>query len=92
MPIYEYACSKCGHHLEVNQRIADDPLVTCPACNEDGLERLVSQSSFSLKGSGWYADGYGGKSAGKSKPDKSPESKPEKKAEPKPEKKPATSD
>lgn len=88
MPIYEYACAECGHHLEVSQRIADDPLVTCPACGKDQLERLVSQSSFALKGSGWYADGYGGKkkdTPAASKPDKAAESKPEKKPDKKPE-------
>ncbi len=61
MPLYEYACGECGGHLEVRQRIADDPLTTCPRCEKNGLQRLVSQSSFALKGGGWYADGYGSK-------------------------------
>jgi len=59
MPIYEYACKNCGHSLEARQKIADDPLTDCPACGSATLERLVSASSFSLKGGGWYADGYG---------------------------------
>lgn len=61
MPLYEYRCQKCGHPLEARQKISDAPLLTCPNCGADALERLVSQSSFALKGSGWYADGYGAK-------------------------------
>lgn len=59
MPIYEYACTRCGHALEANQKFSDPPLTTCSSCGEEGLERLVSRSSFALKGAGWYADGYG---------------------------------
>ncbi|MBI2378502.1 MAG: zinc ribbon domain-containing protein [Deltaproteobacteria bacterium] len=61
MPTYEYACSSCGKELELSQRIDEDPLTTCPECGLSTLERLVSRSSFALKGSGWYSDGYGGK-------------------------------
>ena len=60
MPIYEYACKACGKAMEIRQKIADDPLQDCPECGQPALERLVSASSFALKGSGWYADGYGG--------------------------------
>lgn len=66
MPLYEYACEKCGHQLEAQQKMSDDPLKTCPSCGADALQRLVSRSSFALKGSGWYADGYGAKSGGDS--------------------------
>jgi putative FmdB family regulatory protein len=59
MPMYEYACGECGTHMEVRQRISEDPLTTCPRCETDTLQRLVSMSSFALKGGGWYADGYG---------------------------------
>ena len=59
MPLYEYACGECGTHMEVRQRISEDPLTTCPRCETDALERLVSMTSFALKGGGWYADGYG---------------------------------
>ena len=41
--------------------MTDAPLTTCPSCGQEQLERLVSRSSFALKGSGWYADGYGDK-------------------------------
>lgn len=59
MPLYEYACSHCGAELEIRQRISEDPVRQCPECGTEALERLVSQSSFALKGGGWYADGYG---------------------------------
>ena len=54
MPIYEYQCTNCGHALESIQKISDQPLKECPACNKDDLKKLVSASSFRLKGGGWY--------------------------------------
>ena len=79
MPIYEYECGKCGV-IEVMQKIKDTPLKKCPDCGCK-VKKLVSQSSFHLKGSGWYATDYGSKSrpsAKKSEPaeTKSTESKP----------------
>jgi putative FmdB family regulatory protein len=61
MPVYEYACSKCGHEFEAEQRITEPPLKTCPRCRARKLKRLISQTSFVLKGSGWYADLYSSK-------------------------------
>jgi putative FmdB family regulatory protein len=54
MPIYEYECNACGHRMEAMQKIADAPLVDCPACNTPQLRKLVSASAFRLGGSGWY--------------------------------------
>lgn len=54
MPIYEYQCEACDHKLEKLQKISDDPLKDCPACNESKLNKLVSAAAFRLKGSGWY--------------------------------------
>jgi putative FmdB family regulatory protein len=54
MPIYEYQCDACGHQLEVMQKITEDPLKTCPDCNVDSLQKLVSKVGFRLKGTGWY--------------------------------------
>lgn len=95
MPIYEYGCQNCGHTLDARQKFSDPPLRTCPACSEDSLERLISESSFALKGSGWYADGYGpsGKKTGSAttppaasgstpaKTDSTPKAEPAKKAD-----------
>jgi putative FmdB family regulatory protein len=54
MPIYEYQCSKCSHHLEALQKISDKPLRECPECGRHTLKRLMSAPMFRLAGSGWY--------------------------------------
>jgi len=54
LPIYEYACKECDHSLDALQRIADAPLVGCPACGEPSLKRVLSAPRFRLKGKGWY--------------------------------------
>ena len=62
MPIYEYACKKCDGEFEVSQRITDEPLkrYPCPHCGKRAaVTKLISRSSFHLKGSGWYATDYG---------------------------------
>jgi putative FmdB family regulatory protein len=56
MPIYEYECEKCGR-FEVMQKITEDALTHCVKCNSP-VHRLVSLSSFALKGGGWYKDLY----------------------------------
>jgi putative FmdB family regulatory protein len=58
MPIYEYECQACKEIVEKWQSLAEQPLTTCPTCS-GALKKLISQSSFQLKGGGWYADGYG---------------------------------
>ena len=59
MPIYEYKCAKCGV-VEVMQSIKDAPLKKCPNCKSK-VERMISSTSFVLKGTGWYATDYGKK-------------------------------
>jgi len=54
MPIYEYACTACHHEMEVIQKMADEPLQQCPACQQLSLKKLISRSGFRLAGSGWY--------------------------------------
>jgi len=54
MPIYEYQCESCGHALEALQRLSDDALVDCPACNKPALKKQISAAGFRLKGGGWY--------------------------------------
>jgi putative FmdB family regulatory protein len=56
MPIYEYRCEKCGD-FEHTQRITDIPLQRCPTCKRK-VRRLISNTSFQLKGSGWYVTDY----------------------------------
>ena len=58
MPIYEYACRKCGKTAEYMQRMSDPPKRKCEHCGGQSLERVISQTSFQLKGSGWYKDLY----------------------------------
>lgn len=57
MPVYEYECTQCGHHLEVWQKISDSPVERCELCNGK-IKKLISQSSFHLKGTGWYVTDY----------------------------------
>ena len=59
MPIYEYHCSKCGD-FEVMQKMSDAPLSECPTCHRK-VRKLISSTSFQLKGSGWYITDYGKK-------------------------------
>lgn len=78
MPIYEYECSNCGKTIEALQKFSDKPLTRCEFC-EGSLHKLISHSSFHLKGTGWYVTDYAGKKASGSSD--AAESKPAKKAE-----------
>ena len=60
MPIYEYKCKKCGKEFELFQRMTDPVLKSCQHC-KGPVHKLMSLSSFHLKGSGWYVTDYGGK-------------------------------
>ena len=60
MPIYEYKCRKCGKEFEIFQRMTDPAVKSCQHCKGQ-VEKLMSLSSFHLKGSGWYVTDYGGK-------------------------------
>ncbi len=62
MPIYEYHCSKCGD-FETMQRMSDKPLTTCPTCRRK-VTKLISSTTFHLKGSGWYITDYARKGEG----------------------------
>lgn len=58
MPIYEYQCQMCGHQFETIQKISDQPLKECPVCHKEALSKLISATSFQLKGTGWYATDF----------------------------------
>jgi putative FmdB family regulatory protein len=93
MPIYEYQCQKCGP-FETTQRITDKPLRKCPTC-KGKVKKLISNTSFQLKGTGWYVTDYarkgqngadskgenGSKSSSESKTESKKESKTESKIE-----------
>src|SRR5262252_5442864 len=64
MPIYEYQCGACGHRFEEWQKMSDPPVRTCPKCKAKKVEKLISQTSFTLKGGGWYSDLYAGPKPG----------------------------
>jgi putative FmdB family regulatory protein len=60
MPIYEYCCNVCKIQFELRQKFSDPPADRCPKCGGT-VRKLVSAVSFSLKGAGWFGDGYGAK-------------------------------
>jgi putative FmdB family regulatory protein len=72
MPIYEYQCKACGHNLEALQGMNDEPLLECPECHKHTLAKLVSASSFQLKGTGWYATDFKTKTPPAAKTDSDP--------------------
>ncbi len=61
MPLYEYRCLKCGDVTEVLQKLSEGPRRKCKLCSGK-LEKLISRTSFQLKGGGWFEHGYGAKS------------------------------
>lgn len=69
MPIYEYECSQCGRVEEAIQKFSDKPLTRCGHCSGK-LHKLISQSTFHLKGTGWYVTDYANKSNRTSAPAK----------------------
>jgi putative FmdB family regulatory protein len=58
MPTYDYGCKACGHEFDKEQRISDKPVKKCPSCGKLQAKRLISKTSFVLKGGGWYSDLY----------------------------------
>jgi len=70
VPIYEYECKSCGETFEVFLNSSDKPVKKCEYCNSTKIQKLISNCSFQLKGTGWYATDYANKdknSLGKSK-------------------------
>ncbi|MFB3737860.1 MAG: FmdB family zinc ribbon protein [Candidatus Velamenicoccus archaeovorus] len=54
MPTYEYACTQCGQHVEVFQRLSEEPLTTCGVCGGT-LRKVFHPAGIVFKGSGFYA-------------------------------------
>jgi putative FmdB family regulatory protein len=62
MPIYEYRCKECHQLFEKWRKQVEDESVVhnCPIC-KGSAERLISHTTFALKGGGWYVTEYGSK-------------------------------
>ena len=60
MPIYEYRCKKCDSTFEVLLNASDKEPAKCDECGSKRIGRIMSQTSFVLKGSGWYKTDYAG--------------------------------
>ncbi len=74
LPIYEYKCRNCGKAFEILQKFSDPPLSECSACSGE-VTKLISQSTFHLKGTGWYATDYGRNSGSWDQEGEKPDSK-----------------
>jgi len=68
MPVYEYQCTACQKEFEYQQRMSDPDKTTCEVCG-GSLERLISRTAFTLKGSGWYKDLYASSKPAEAKKD-----------------------
>ncbi len=58
MPIYRYRCEDCEHVMEVLAKPSDDKPEACEACGSGNVQKVISRTSFQLRGGGWYAQGY----------------------------------
>lgn len=84
MPIYEYSCQECKQTFEEWQKGFEERELPCPVCGGKST-RLISNSSFILKGGGWYVTDYSGRKAsasGDDTPPKAAEPEPAKAADP----------
>jgi putative FmdB family regulatory protein len=57
MPIYEYQCQHCNHQFELRQKFSDPAASECPKCG-GAVQKMISATAFSLKGDGWFTQGY----------------------------------
>ena len=58
MPVYEFECAACGGRFEVMRKFSDPVLTACRLCNSSDIRKMLSPTSFVLKGTGWYATDY----------------------------------
>lgn len=65
MPIYEYECPNCQFVKERLVLTSKPRRPMCPRCRQAKMNKIMSVSSFRLKGTGWYATDYGAKKSGK---------------------------
>ncbi len=67
MPIYEYKCDNCGEQFEILRKVSERPLTECISCHDGPVKKLMSVSSFVLKGAGFYVNDYPSESKKKTK-------------------------
>lgn len=70
MPLYEYACLKCGRHSDKIEPVAGPHLKKCPHCGGK-VESVITAPAIKFKGSGWYVNDYASKPSGGSDSKKS---------------------
>gem|GEM_PF-2093281 len=63
MPTYTYRCADCQHVFDEFQRISADPGAVCHSCGGEACTRQITGGTFHLKGGGWYASDYNGKTS-----------------------------
>lgn len=81
MPVYDYQCKSCDHEFSREQRITENPVKKCPECGGMKAKRLISQTAFLLKGTGWYNDLYSSSKPSKGEEGGKGDDKTEKKSE-----------
>jgi putative FmdB family regulatory protein len=60
VPLYEYACLKCGRHTDKIESVAGPHLKKCPHCGGK-VESVITAPAIKFKGSGWYVNDYAAK-------------------------------
>ena len=53
-PIYEYKCKYCKETTEHLEKLDAIPVIKCPNCNKNTLERQLASGGFRLHGDGYY--------------------------------------
>ncbi len=50
MPYYDYRCEGCGEKFTVRAHMHDEPIKVCPKCGQEAVKRIMSATSFTIKG------------------------------------------
>lgn len=75
MPLYDYACTKCGHTIEVRHGFDQTHEEPCAVCGAP-VRRVFNPAPVLFKGSGFYVTDSR-RSAAASKPEKTEKAKSE---------------
>ena len=87
MPVYEYECSSCHFRFDRKQRFDEEPVATCPQC-QNKARRVLHSVPILFKGSGFYSTDH--RRQGQDYRSKKKEEKPDEKKEEKPSEKGGT--